>query len=558
MLNVLIVDDEIHFVEAVKRMVDWAGLDVANVYVAYSSSAAEQAFQAHDIHVLLCDIEMPQRTGLELLEWMRRKKLRTVTVLMTCHADFRFAQEAVRLGCSDYLLKPLSKEELETAIHKAAQIANREQERMEAQRNKLWWSHQQILNLERFWMDLLSEAIPANRGDFLREAAARQISSSMDAEVLPILMVVRRWHQDFRVRDKKLLEYALKNAGKELIGKLSPGSIFVSVGSEAWLFIMSVAPGQRIGERELAIMCRRLVEFCQTNLYCELTCYGGQAIPGYEVSSMLHRLLRLDRNNVNGVGYVSLAAENRSVDASIALPDMSGWAALLRQGVKERLLEETAAFIGKLRHRSDIDSRYLLAFKENFLQMTHAVLQQQGVQAHLMFCDGGSLRLSEAASRSLADLERWLAHIIAKAAGYAEASSMGDVVERATRYIMSNLDQNLSREAVASHVYLHPDYLTRLFKKELGCTIPEFIMRERMKLAKQLLTHSELPVSAISMASGYANFSHFAKLFKLQTGLTPVEFRQSERGGASDKSKSRHSKVEAEAEESGGLRLQWQ
>ncbi len=535
MLNVLIVDDEIHFVEAVKRMVDWAGLDVANVYTAYSSSSAEQIFQAHDIHVLLCDIEMPQRTGLELLEWIRQKELRTVPILMTCHADFRFAQEAVRLGCSDYLLKPLSKEELETAIRKAALIANREQERMEAQRNKLWWSHQQDMNQERFWTDLLSETIPANRGDFLREAAARQISLCGDAEVLPILLVVRHWHRDFRVRDRKLLEYALKNAGKELIGKLSPGNVFVPVGSEAWLLIIPVATDRRIGESGLAMMCRRWVEFCRTNLYCELTCYGGQAIPGFEVSSMLHRLLKLDRNNVNGVGYVSLEAENRSVDASAALPDMSGWAALLRQGVKERLLEEATAFIGSLRQRLDIDSRYLLAFKENFLQMTHAVLQQQGVQAHLMFCDEGSLRLSEAASRSLADLERWLAHVVAKAAGYAQASSVGDVVEKATRFILSNLDQNLSREAAASHVYLHPDYLTRLFKKELGCTIPEFIMRERMKLARQLLAHSELPVSAVSMASGYANFSHFAKLFKQQTGLTPVDFRQSERGGANGK-----------------------
>jgi len=535
MLNVLIVDDEIHFVEAVKRMVDWAGLDVANVYAAYSSSSAEQVFRAHDIHVLLCDIEMPQKTGLELLEWMRRKELRTVPVLMTCHADFRYAQEAVRLGCSDYLLKPLSKEELETAIHKAAHSANREQERIEAQRNKLWWSQQKDMNLERFWMDLLSEAIPADRGDFLREAAARQVSFYRDAEVLPVLMVVRHWHRDFRARDRKLLEYALKNAGKELIGGLSPGSVIVPVDNEAWLLLMPADPDRRIGGIGLAAMCDRLIGFCATHLYCELICYGGQAVPGHEVSSMLHRLLSLDRNNVNGVGYVGLGAENRSVDAPIALPDMSGWATLLRQGVKERLLEEALAFISKLRHRPDIDGRYLLAFKENFLQMTHAVLQQQGVQAHLMFCDEGSVRLADAASRSLSDLERWLAHVVANAAGYMQASSIEDVVERVTRYLLSNLDQNLSREAAANHVYLHPDYLTRLFKKELGCTIPEFILQERMKLAKQLLAHSELPVSAVSMASGYANFSHFAKLFKQRTGLTPVEFRQSEREGDNGK-----------------------
>lgn len=162
--------------------------------------------------------------------------------------------------------------------------------------------------------------------------------------------------------------------------------------------------------------------------------------------------------------------------------------------------------------------------------MAHAVLQQQGVQAHLMFCDEESLRLAEAASRSLTDLERWLAHVIMKAVNTTHPSSISDVIERATRYIVSNLDQNLSRETTANHVYLHPDYLTRLFKKELCCTIPEYILQERIKLARQLLIHSELPVSAVAMATGYSNFSHFAKLFKAQSGLSPIEFRQHQRG----------------------------
>jgi two-component system response regulator YesN len=216
---------------------------------------------------------------------------------------------------------------------------------------------------------------------------------------------------------------------------------------------------------------------------------------------------------------------------------MSGWAAMMRQGVKERLLEEARACIHGLRDHTGIDGDYLRALKENFLQMAHAVLQQQGVQAHLMFCDEESLRLAEAASRSLTDLERWLAHVIMKAMNTTHPSSISDVIERATRYIVSNLDQSLSRETTANHVYLHPDYLTRLFKKELGCTIPEYILKERIKLARQLLIHSELPVSAVAMATGYSNFSHFAKLFKAQSGLSPIEFRQHGRDASRAKSK---------------------
>jgi len=524
LLNVLIVDDEIHFVKAVKKMVDWSQLGICNVYVAYNPTAAERIFEMHEIHVLLCDIEMPQRSGLELLKWMREKEIRTVPVLMTCHADFHYAQEAVRLGCSNYLLKPLTKEELEAALRKAADAVRREQELADAQRIKIWWSRQQNLHCERFWMDVLNETIPATSEAIAQEAVARQISLPADSLFLPVLMVVRGWQQNFLVRDRKLLEYGLKNAGKELLGRLKAGSVIVPVGNDAWVLMMPVDDEQL--ENGLAMMCSRLVTFCREHLYCELYCYGGRPVQPYELPALLAQLQRLDRNNVTGIHYVALNAAKSLSAAPPALPDMNGWAAMLRQGVKERLLEETQAVIHGLRNHTGVDSGYLLAMKENFLQMAHAALQQQGVQAHLMFCDDESLRLAEAASRSLTDLERWLAHVIVKAVDATHVSSISDVIERATRYILSNLDQSLSRETTANHVYLHPDYLTRLFKKELGCTIPEYILQERMKLAKQLLAHSELPVSAVAMATGYSNFSHFAKLFKQQTGLSPVEFRQ--------------------------------
>jgi two-component system response regulator YesN len=535
LLNVLIVDDEIHFVEAVKKMVDWLQLGISNVYVAYNPTAAERIFEVQEIHVLLCDIEMPQRSGLELLKWMREKEIRTVPLLMTCHADFHYAQEAVRLGCSNYLLKPLTKEELEAALRKAADAVKREQELADAQRIKIWWSRQQDINRELFWLDVLNETIPAVSEIIAEEAAARQVSLPADSLVLPVLMIIRGWQQDFLVRDRKLLEYGLKNAGKELLGRLMSGSVVVPVGNDAWLLIMPVEQGQL--ENGLAIMCSRLIEFCRVHLYCELYCYGGRPVQGHELPALLAQLQYLDENNVTGIHYVALNEAKCLAAAPPALPDMSGWAAMMRKGVKERLLEEARACIHGLRDHTGIDGDYLRALKENFLQMAHAVLQQQGVQAHLMFCDEESLRLAEAASRSLTDLERWLAHVIMKAMNTTHPSSISDVIERATRYIVSNLDQSLSRETTANHVYLHPDYLTRLFKKELGCTIPEYILKERIKLARQLLIHSELPVSAVAMATGYSNFSHFAKLFKAQSGLSPIEFRQHGRDASRAKSK---------------------
>ncbi|BBI34802.1 response regulator [Cohnella abietis] len=534
MLNLLIVDDEIHFVEAIKKLVDWTQFGISDVYIAHHTSAAEQIFRTHDIDVLLCDIEMPQESGLELLSRMRRDELRTIPILMTCHADFQYAKEAVRLGCSNYLLKPLSKEKLEEAIGKATESALRERELENALQHRRWWSRHQGVHYERFWTDLLNETIPPHREAVIREAEARQIPHSPEAAVLPILLSVRSWHQEFSMRDRKLLEYALKNAGMELIGNIRPTSIIVPVGTESWLLIMpaSQQDGLSSGVEQV---CGKFTEYCNIHLYSEVACYVGEAVLSHEISALLPTLLELDKHNVNGSSYVDLVKVKGKFKSPPPVPDMGGWATMLRQGTKDLLLKEAVSFIRGLRHQQGIDGRYLLAFKEDFLQMVHSVLQHKGVQAHLMFCDRESLRLSDAAIRSLADLERWLEHVITQATDYTEVSSIRNVVDRATSYILSNLEQNLSRESVASHVYLHPDYLTRLFKKELGCTIPEYMLRERIKLARQLLVHSELPVSTVATAIGYSNFSHFAKLFKQQTSMTPIDFRQFNREGNASK-----------------------
>ena len=84
----------------------------------------------------------------------------------------------------------------------------------------------------------------------------------------------------------------------------------------------------------------------------------------------------------------------------------------------------------------------------------------------------------------------------------------------------------MSRNEIAEKVYLNPEYLSRLFRKHTGITLSEFITSERIRIAKDYLTNTRMPVSIIATKTGYANFSHFSKMFKKSTGLSPNEFRQ--------------------------------
>ena len=105
-MNLLITDDENIAIEGIRANVRWEELQFENIYTANSSAQAVETAGKNRIDVMLCDIEMPGESGLELIRWMNENSPDTVNVILTCHEDFQFAKRAVALNCLDYILKP--------------------------------------------------------------------------------------------------------------------------------------------------------------------------------------------------------------------------------------------------------------------------------------------------------------------------------------------------------------------------------------------------------------------------------------------------------------------
>ncbi len=117
----LVVDDEILAVEGIKAALDWSELGISEVLVAPNARRARNVFSEREIDILLCDIEMPEESGLALVEWVGESSPGTQCIILTCHADFAYAREAMRLGTLDYLLKPVPAAELGVVIARAVQ-----------------------------------------------------------------------------------------------------------------------------------------------------------------------------------------------------------------------------------------------------------------------------------------------------------------------------------------------------------------------------------------------------------------------------------------------------
>lgn len=120
-MNLLIINDEKLTAQAMKREIAWHEYEIKEVYLAFDAKEAKEQLKTHSIDIMLCDIEMPGENGINLFRWVKEKNMDVECVFLTCHANFEYAQEAVKLGSMDYVLIPAHYEEIGQAVYKVVQ-----------------------------------------------------------------------------------------------------------------------------------------------------------------------------------------------------------------------------------------------------------------------------------------------------------------------------------------------------------------------------------------------------------------------------------------------------
>ena len=107
---------------------------------------------------------------------------------------------------------------------------------------------------------------------------------------------------------------------------------------------------------------------------------------------------------------------------------------------------------------------------------------------------------------------------------YTEVSS---ITNKVINYIKDNYFKQITLAEMAEFVYIHPTYLSKLFKKETGKKISDFINLYRIEKAKELLLHSDDKIYIIAEKTGFKDGKYFNLVFKSKVGVTPKHFRDS-------------------------------
>src|SRR3972149_2340568 len=115
--SILVVDDEKNAREGLAQALTGAfGKDVLHVATAADGLEAVRTLSASAVDLVIADIKMPNMDGMELLKRIRENQLSTQVLMLTGHGAIETAVEAMRLGATDYLQKPVNLDELELVV----------------------------------------------------------------------------------------------------------------------------------------------------------------------------------------------------------------------------------------------------------------------------------------------------------------------------------------------------------------------------------------------------------------------------------------------------------
>ena len=365
-MNLLIVDDEYYTVESISNKIRTLRPDFFEIFCAYNLTQALEAFSAHPIDLMICDIEMPGGSGLELLDQIRQAHYETVCIFLTAYAKFEYISRAMKLSSSDYLLKPLDDHALLEALDKACAQCEKQQKDHVNTLHANYWKESELPLAEQFFLDLLNGSISSAPSEVMDEIRYRRLNVELIHQPLCPLLIQTGQTNSFSPTDNRTLyEFALKNIAREYF--FEPGELPLTIRVLDGFYLL-LLPASTHSRDAVIGRCRQALTDFVTHFPFSINFFVDQKVCLPEdLRKAFLSMKAFAGKNVTYENHVfDLAAETEAPVQTPFQPIPSDrWSDLLTSGRTEQLQIEVFAFLNQtksFRHcYTGISDRLLLS-----------------------------------------------------------------------------------------------------------------------------------------------------------------------------------------------------
>jgi len=530
-MRVLIVDDDIATVDVIKNTVGWDGLKVKEVFSAYNIKDAKTIISDNDIDIIISDIEMPQGSGIDLLEWYREEGYDGEFLLLTCHESFDYATHAMKLRAFEYLLKPFEVTVMEATLKKIIRDLSEKRNLKETSEYGKWVKENQRQVYSNFWSNIFTARIQPDSSEIEDTIRKRHLDIDSKQDYSLVVSRISDTQKDKEKINANLILFILENINMEILCGDPMGNRVYSIESGNNYYVISICPVDILREeseiQEIRENCEKLISEHKKVLTSNITCCIGYPVKISEFYSSYQKIVKLLDTNVAFFGKVFYETEGIGKEISkTTVLNLDKLETLLNQKNKMELMGILKECLNENMREKSLNDEMLKRISKELIQAVYTYLGKKQMPVSGLMTDINLNKLEQTATQSVTDMIKWANYLLDITFEYENRIKKSFTLsDKINQYINEHYGENIGRNIIAEEFFLAPEYLAKVYKKETGVSINEAIANIRVEQAKTMLDRGER-VSDVAEKVGFDNFTYFSTTFKKVTGVSPTQYKK--------------------------------
>lgn len=500
MMNILIADDEKIEREGIRYLLALEKGE-RRIFEAANGKQAMQILRTENIDMILTDIKMPVMDGLELARRAKELFPEIRIVIFSGYNDFTFAQEAIRYGVTDYILKPVDPDNFHEIIEKAEKNIRERQ----AEENR------EIRRQNFLQQYFLQNYLYSGKKEILEKAGEFVDLDKWNG-----------WHCAILIEtDTAFFDTAEENFPGELQKELRRVFFYLNLNERQSLLLFQDV------YCDYLLVANHLYTFLKRNYMVRIYLAVSRKFDGCEcLPEILGQLeQQMEEKFYHPEKHIFSCEEEELKMAAGEVQD-SQLMQMISEDISRKDTEQLWKHFECLKEKYSSNTQFSAMyikfvfsnviqelFQENQFADEHRLEQE----IDRLYSCGNIMDILKVTEDNIREYEKFLERSM---------SESRNEVAAVKNYIYQHYGEDLNLEMLAEKVYLSSGYLSFIFKKETGMNLNRFIKVFRMEKAGEFLRDTNMKVAQISEKVGFANVSYFCRSFREYYGCSPESYRK--------------------------------
>lgn len=535
-IKVFLVEDEMVIRRGIKNSIDWEKEGYIFCGEASDGELAYPMIIKEKPDILITDIRMPFMDGLELCKLVKKELPNIKILILSGYDEFDYAKEAIRLGVTEYLLKPISSGKLLEALNGVSESIRREKEDKDLVRK---YMEEMRENTEHEKQKFFEQMIAGNLSMADALETGKKYEMNLSAGMYNLLLFRFTLGKENRKSGELLgeAEYAIEKLTERLEYVFE-----FQRDVEGWAFLLMADNEEQMSER-VKELSKDLEEIMKN--YSTIAYFGGIGQPVArlreleesfrEAERALAARFTMELNRIISVEDIRMAQNVDTLDdiEITSFGEIEKTRTMLEKflnnGAEDEIDEFVDVYINELPEenlKSVLMRQYIIM--DAYIVMMSFCEKIEGIEGEMQ-AQSEELKNSMKTIQTLEEIKNYIRMLLKKIIGVRDTISgrrYSDIIEIAKDQIRKTyMSDEISLNTIAAEVGMSPSYFSSIFSKEMGKTFVEYLTEIRMDRAKELLMCSSMKTSEIGYEVGYKDPHYFSYIFKKTQNCTPKEFR---------------------------------